>query len=186
MKNDKYSIYLMVDADNLYRTMKDHLGWWIDPGKMKDYFSQFGLITRAVYYTSIYDEISEGRDKFHRVLENMGYSIVQKKVKHIKQADGTIKDKASMDVIIARDICLDINNFDMLVLVSGDGDFAPILESLRARGKQFKIVSTTGIVARDLRQISGTDYIDFEDIRDTVERSNRNGENGMAEEFEET
>lgn len=184
-EKDKCRIFIAVDGDNFYRCMKDHLCWWVDSGKMKEYFEQFGQITRAIYYTSIYDDISDGRDKFHRVLVHMGYSIVQKKVKHILQRDGTIKDKASMDVIIARDICLDVNNYDMLVLVSGDGDFVPVLESLRTLGKQFKVISTNGIVSRDLREIAGIDYIDFEEIRSMVERSDMVGRAGMAERNEE-
>jgi uncharacterized LabA/DUF88 family protein len=57
------------------------------------------------------------------------------------------------------------------MLVSGNGDFERSLQLLRARGKRFIVLSTQGFVARELREVAGMHFIDFQDIRASVERA---------------
>lgn len=163
-------IMLVIDGDNLYKCQRDHLGWWIDPNKLKDWAAQLGTIERATYYASVYDDVTEGREKFFRALSHMGYSLVVQKVKHITQKDGTIKDKGSMDVKMAVDICMSIDTFDMLVLVSGDGDFVPVIQAVQSRGKLVRVLSYHEVLARDLRELCGPCYVDFDSIRDQIGR----------------
>lgn len=167
-------IMLVVDGDNLYKCQRDHLNWWIDPDKLKQWVAKLGTIERATYYASVYDDLTEGREKFFRALSHMGYSIVVQKVKHITQKDGTIKDKGSMDVKMATDICISIDTFDMLVLVSGDGDFVPVVQAVQSRGKLIRVISYHEVLAKDLRELTGPCYIDFETLRGEIERINGN------------
>jgi len=103
-------------------------------------------------------------------LNHMGYSVIQKPVKHILQEDGSYKSKASMDMIMGRDICLGLNNYDMLVLVSGDGDFTCIIEALKNLGKTFKVFSTANVMSRELREFVGQNFIELATIREEIER----------------
>lgn len=80
--------------------------------------------------------------------------------------DGT--RKANLDIEIVLDMFATVDNFDVAVLVSGDGDFERALLSLRAKGKRFKVVSTNGKVARELRIVSGMHYIDVASIKNWV------------------
>jgi len=173
-------ILLIVDSDNLYLSQKNHLNFWIDPGKLKEYISQFGEVIQASYYASTFsmeDDIDEdgknkreAKDRFFRALNHMGYSVIQKPVKHILQEDGSYKSKASMDMIMGRDICLGLNNYDMLVLVSGDGDFTCIIEALKNLGKTFKVFSTANVMSRELREFVGQNFIELATIREEIER----------------
>lgn len=86
------------------------------------------------------------------------------------QADGTPTQKANLDIEIVLDIFNTIDLYDMAILVSGDGDFERPLQLLRVRGKRFLVLSTQGFVARELREVAGMHYIDFQDIRESVER----------------
>ena len=63
-----------------------------------------------------------------------------------------------------------IDHYDMAMLVSGDGDCERPLPFLRARGKRFVVLSTHGFIARELREVAGMHYIDFQDIRERVQR----------------
>ena len=173
-------ILMVIDGDNLWKAQKDHLNFLTDPGKIKEYVSQFGEIIEACYYASTFsaedDMNEEGRnkreakDRFFRALAHMGYSVIQRNVKHILQEDGSYKGKASMDVLIARDICLSVKNYDMLVLVSGDGDFACVLDALKNLGKTVKVMSTENVMSRDLREMVGQNFIELKDIREFIER----------------
>jgi uncharacterized LabA/DUF88 family protein len=57
------------------------------------------------------------------------------------------------------------------VLISGDGDFDRVLELLKSRGKQMRIIACDGLVAHELRAVAGRHYIGFEEIRKEVEKA---------------
>ena len=63
-----------------------------------------------------------------------------------------------------------IENYDIAVLVSGDGDFDRPLRLLRARGKRFKVIASPHFVASELRDVAGMHLIDLESIRSEVEK----------------
>lgn len=78
--------------------------------------------------------------------------------------------KANLDIEIVLDMFNSIEHYDMAVLVSGDGDFERPLQLLRARGKKFLIMSTQGFVAREIREVAGMHFIDFEDIKSEIQK----------------
>jgi uncharacterized LabA/DUF88 family protein len=86
------------------------------------------------------------------------------------QADGTPTQKANLDIEMVLDMFNTIDHYDLATLVSGDGDFERPLQLLRARGKRFIVLSTQGFIARELREVAGMHFIDFQDIRERVER----------------
>jgi uncharacterized LabA/DUF88 family protein len=55
-----------------------------------------------------------------------------------------------------------IDNYDMAVLICGDGDFERPLQLLKARGKKFLVLSTQGFIATEIINVSGRRYVDFE------------------------
>jgi uncharacterized LabA/DUF88 family protein len=52
----------------------------------------------------------------------------------------------------------------------GDGDFERPLRLLRARGKRFIVMSPRRFIARELKEVAGMHFIDFEDIRGEVQK----------------
>jgi uncharacterized LabA/DUF88 family protein len=171
---NKIAVY--IDSSNLFFTQKNFLNFWVDPSKLLTYLSQYGEIVSAGYYMSIFDGSSPGKDKFRRFLSYVGYSVIARPVKHITCADGEVKDKCDLDIKIATDMLMAVDNYDMAVLVSGDGDFCCVLEALQARGKEFKVLSTDRIISRELRELSGMNYIDLDSIRSEIEKEEK-GEN---------
>jgi uncharacterized LabA/DUF88 family protein len=168
---NKIAVY--VDSSNLFFTQKSFLGWWCDPQKILQYLSQYGEIVYAGYYMSLFDGSSPGKDKFRRFLSYVGYSVIARSVKHIECVDGTTKDKCDLDIKIATDMLMAVDNYDMAVLISGDGDFCCVLEALQARGKEFKVLSTDRIISRELRELAGMNYIDLSTIRAEIEKEGK-------------
>lgn len=164
-------ILFMVDGSNHFYAMKRE-GWQVDPGKLRQYAEKWGDIIEARYYLSVWtDERSEGRDKFKKALVWMGYSIVSLPIKEIETSDGII-EKSNADVRMALDAYMALDTYDMLVLVSGDGDFAYLLEILKSRGKMVKVISTRAFVAKEIIELVGQDFYDLNDMRADVERTN--------------
>lgn len=71
------------------------------------------------------------RVRFYLKLAVFGYELHLKPVKLYNQDDGTTKRKANCDVDTAFYLMKEKDNFDKAVVLSGDGDFLPILKYLR-------------------------------------------------------
>lgn len=164
-------IAVFVDGAN-YFYMQKKLGWFVDAKKLLDYCAKsFGEISDAYYYIGKDAPPEAKQEKYLRALTYMGYSLVTKPIKTIyDQETGESRQKANLDIEIVLDMFNTIDNYDMAVLVSGDGDFERPLQLLKARGKKFKVIATSGFVAREILDVCGMHYIDFNGIKDDVEK----------------
>lgn len=101
------------------------------------------------------------RIRFYRKLKKFGYALFLKPVKLYEQEDGTTKRKANCDVEMAFYLMKEKDNFDRLVVLSGDGDFLPVLKHLKESGKRIYILARGQRTAREIRQFAGGDFRDF-------------------------
>lgn len=101
------------------------------------------------------------RAKFYLKLEQFGYNLFLKPVKMYEQEDGMTRRKANCDVDMAFHLMKEKNNFDRVVILSGDGDFLPVLKFLRKIGKDVIILSRGPRTAREIRQFAGSNFRDF-------------------------
>lgn len=102
------------------------------------------------------------RVKFYMILEQFGYVLFLKPVKLYDQEDGTTKRKANCDVDMAFYLMKEKSNFDRVVVLSGDGDFLPVLKYLKAIGKEVTILARGERTAKEIRQFAGSNFRDFE------------------------
>ena len=162
-------ISVFLDGSNFFYLQKDCLRWFIDPKKLLDFIGKRGEIVDATYYAST-DPNNEKQSGYLKALYHMGFAVEQKPIKLYTQSDGSEKHKANLDIEIVLDLFNTIDTYDEAVLISGDTDFSRPLQILRARGKQFLVLSTKGFISNEMRQIAGMHYLDFADIRDYIEK----------------
>lgn len=163
-------VAVFLDGANYFFMQKDGLGWFADPKKLLKYLNKkYGEIVDAYYYIG-HDAPPEAKQQAYLdALPNMGYSLVTKQIKTIFDAKtGTTKKKANLDIEIVLDMFNTIDNYDIAILISGDGDFERPLQLLKSRGKQFRVIATEKFVAREIRSLAGMHYIDFKDIKNEV------------------
>lgn len=163
-------ISVFVDGSNFFYLQKDCLKWWIDPKRLLHWIAQRGEIVDATYYASV-DTANSAQMAYVKALYHMGYAVEQKPIKIFTLEDGTEKHKANLDIEIVLDLFNTIDRYDVAVLVSGDADFGRALQTLKARGKQFLVLSTQGFVAREIRQIAGMHYCDLAELRKQIEKA---------------
>ena len=60
------------------------------------------------------------------------------------------------------------NNFDRAVVLSGDGDFLPVLKHLKTNGKEIIILARGPRTAKEIRQFAGNNFRDFEYLRERL------------------
>ncbi len=109
------------------------------------------------------------RLRFYKKLEQFGYKLILKPVKRYESDDGeTIQRKANCDVEMTYRIMYEQGNFDRALILSGDGDFLPVLRHLRRQKKEVLILSRGRRTAREIRQFAGSNFRDFEYLRELV------------------
>jgi len=105
------------------------------------------------------------RVRFYLKLEQFGYEIHLKPVKLYEQDDGATKRKANCDVDMAFYLMKEKDNFNKAIILSGDGDFLPVLKYLKNQGKEVIILARGSRTAREIRQFAGSNFRDFEYLR---------------------
>jgi len=101
------------------------------------------------------------RARFYLKLKQFGYELHLKPVKLYEQDDSTARRKANCDVDMAFWLMREKDNFDRVVILSGDGDFLPVLKYLREVGKEVIILARGPRTAREIRQFAGSNFRDF-------------------------
>jgi uncharacterized LabA/DUF88 family protein len=98
-------------------------------------------------------EYRNRQDSFLRRIRDMGWRVHQKRVKRFTQDDGEVVLKANADMELAIDVIEESDRLDLVVLLSGDGDFCRLVQALQHRGCRVEVIGFRN-VARDLRAIA--------------------------------
>ena len=163
----KGKILVMIDAANLESAVKS-LNWWIDYTKLRDLFNGSKLVEIRDYCVH---HGTNNQNNFFTFLKRNGFTLITKPLKIIKQEDilrGDIR-KANFDVEIAVDAMEMINQFDTLILFSGDSDFDYLIKRLKTKGKRIIVVSTKYHISKELI-LSSNKYIDLKKLKALIER----------------
>ncbi len=111
------------------------------------------------------------RVRFYQKLNNFGYKLFLKPVKLYEQEDGTTKRKANCDVDMAFHLMKEKDNFNKAVILSGDGDFLPVLKYLKEMKKEVIILARGERTAKEIKQFAGSNFRDFEYLRELLKMS---------------
>ncbi len=109
------------------------------------------------------------RIRFYIKLEEFGFQLLLKPVKMYEQGDGTTKRKANCDVEMAFYLMKEKDNFDRVLVLSGDGDFLPVLKYLQKLGKEVLVLARGPRTAKEIRQFAGSKFLDFARLQHKLE-----------------
>lgn len=101
------------------------------------------------------------RVRFYLKLKSFGYRLYLKQVKRYEQEDGSTKRKANCDVDMAFYLMKEKEELDRVIILSGDGDFLPVLKYLRESGREVIILARGPRTAREIRRFAGSNFRDF-------------------------
>ena len=164
-------VAVFVDGANFFFLQRDGLGWFADPRKILTYLARYGEVVDAYYYIGQQTQSDPRQQGYLDALPSMGYTVVTKPIKNIYDAQsGGYRRKANLDIEIVVDMFNTIDQYDMAILISGDGDFERALQLLRYRGKRVMVFSTEGYIAREIRNVVGGHYVDLATLRGDIEK----------------
>lgn len=165
-KGDRVAIF--IDGDNLYGTL-NNLGWQVDFTKLRELLAADCYVYNAFYYTS-WEEDTRKRS-FAIFLLNNGFTVRRREQQRIQKAGREVNVKGDTDILMVMDLLTTKKNWDMAVLVTGDGDFVPVVEYLRLHGKRIVAVSSK-FESASIDLVNAVDrFIDLAEIRQFVERA---------------
>ena len=122
-------IALFADVQNIYYTTRDVYGRQFDYAKLWRRVSKGGDIVTAIAYAT--DRNIDKQRKFQDALRHIGFEVKLKP--WVQRKDGTAK--ADWDVGITIDVLDFAKDVDVVVLLSGDGDFDLLLQKIRSEYK---------------------------------------------------
>ena len=139
---ERRRIAVFVDVQNIYYTTKqqyrrhfDYRAWWND-------LWDDGDVIHAFAYAVERDD--PGQRKFQAILRDIGFTVKLKPF--IQRRDGSAK--GDWDVGITLDVYEHAGDVDLVVIASGDGDFAPLVERIKKRfGVLVRVTSVTSLTA---------------------------------------
>ncbi len=160
---------IFVDGNNMFYAQQKN-GWFFDPKRILNHFhdDQSVVLVNAFWYTGLKD--SQDQRGFRDALISLGYTVRTKILKeYYDDNSGRYSQKANLDIEIVVDMFNTVDQYNHVILFSGDGDFERAIELLRSKNTHITVVSTEGMIARELRNATDR-YIDLNDIRPQIEK----------------
>jgi uncharacterized LabA/DUF88 family protein len=160
---------IFVDGNNMFYAQQKN-GWFFDPRRVLEHFTDDPdlMLINAFWYTGLKDP--QDQRGFRDALISLGYTVRTKVLKeYYDDNSGRYSQKANLDIDIVVDMFNTVDQYDRVILFSGDGDFERAIEFLRSKSTHITVVSTEGMIARELRNATDR-YIDLNDIREQIEK----------------
>lgn len=172
---NKERVCIFIEGSNLYETAQN-LRINIDYRKFQEPFKRYGSIVFCKYYTAIYEDTETGRADLKPLVDWLGYNnyiTVTKEAKRFQDASGNYKIKGNMDIDIAVDMLVMAQHMDIAILVSGDGDFIPVVRELQRTG--VKVVVVSSIITRpsmvsDALRRQANEFVELGELKDQIRR----------------
>lgn len=143
IKNKRVSIY--IDSANLYFA-SNVAKIRIDFIHLVHWFRQHSKLTGINFYTA-FDPEEEKQLEFIDELKQNGYRLVTKPIKVFENSK-----KGNMDIELAVDCITQKDLYDVVILLSGDGDFSYLIQALDSMGKDTIILGVGGFTSYELHQ----------------------------------
>ena len=137
-------ISLFADVQNIYYTCRQEFGRHFNYRALWDELTTGCELHSAVAYAI--DRGDAGQMNFQRILKDIGFHVRLKP--YIQRRDGSAK--GDWDVGITIDLLDAAPSSDIIVLLSGDGDFDLALERARRDGAQCWVVGVEALTAKSL------------------------------------
>lgn len=156
IKHKEQRLVVLIDVQNLYHSARNLYRAKVNFREILKLAVGGRKLIRAFGYVV---RTKTGEEKpFFEALTKLG---IETRVKDLQEFYGGLK-KADWDVGIAIDAVRTAPRIDVIVLVSGDGDFLPLVEYLKNQGKKVEIVAFGRSTSSRLKE-EADEFIDLEE-----------------------
>lgn len=164
--NPEHRVGIFLDVQNLYHSAKNLYGSRVNYRELIQGLASGRKIIRTLAYV-VKSDPTTGEDAFFDALEKEGIEL---RNKDLQIYPGGMK-KADWDVGLAVDAIKLASSLDVIILVTGDGDFVPLVSYLReGLGKIVEVAAFGRATSSKLRD-AVDDFVDIEDMPKVIFRS---------------
>jgi len=89
---------------------------------------------------------------YQQMVRDYGWKIIVKNVRRYTDDQGNTTTKANADLDLAVDAMLQVENLDLILLVTGDGDFLQVVTALQNRGCRVELLGFENVSMQLQRQ----------------------------------
>lgn len=161
-----HRVGVLVDVANMYHSAKNLYKSRVNFRELLKMATAGRELSRAIAYVIKSD--TEEEKAFFDALEKADYEL---KSKDLQIFPGGIK-KGNWDIAIAIDAVILSKQVDVIVIVSGDGDYEPLVEYLKFNGMIVE-VAAFGRSASGRLVEAANNFIDLEEVKDRVLLKNK-------------
>ena len=156
---------IFIDIQNLYHSAKNLYHGRVNYSELIKYLVRGRQLIRSLAYV-VKSETAEGEASFFEALEKAGLEL---RMKDLQIYAGGMK-KADWDVGMAVDAIRMASFLDVVILVTGDGDFLPLVDYLKWGQGRFVEVAAFHRSASGKIQEAADRFINIEDIPRAIMR----------------
>ncbi len=154
IKHKEQRVGILIDVQNLYHSAKNLFKAKVNFRDVLKAAVAGRKLIRAVAYAI---RTESGEEKaFCDALTKFGIEV---KTKDLQIFAGGMK-KGDWDVGIAVDAIRLVKSLDVVVLISGDGDFVPLIEYIKNQGVQAEVIAFSKSASLKLKE-AADDFIDL-------------------------
>ncbi len=144
IKHHEQRVGIFIDTQNMYHSARDLFNARVNFGRLVEEVVAERRLVRAVAYVI---RTATGEEKpFFDALKHAGIETREKDLQ-IFMGGGK---KADWDVGLVIDAIRIAPLLDVVIIVSGDGDFVPLVEYLKYHGRQVEVAAFRGTTATKL------------------------------------
>ena len=144
--------YAFIDSQNIYLGIQ-RLGWKLDWRRFRIYLEEKHGVEVAYLFLGHLPE----NQNLYRSLQKKGYVLV---FKQVAWRAGRIP-KANVDAELVLQAMIDYDQYEKVVLVTSDGDFACLVRHLLKQGKLERVISPAIATCSALLKTAAKANIDF-------------------------
>ncbi len=157
---------IFVDVQNIYHSAKNLYGSRVNFQELIKFIVGKRPLIRAMAYvvkSDVGENKSEEMTKEESFFEALKKTGLELRLKDLQIFAGGMK-KGDWDVGMAVDAIRMANFLDVVVLVTGDGDFAPLVEYLKwGLGRQVEVVAFSRTTSSKLKEVADI-FVEMEKI----------------------
>lgn len=146
----KKACIVLIDGSNTYFAQKK-MGKWLDWVKVKQFLETKYGVSFYRYYAGV-REGDQRTKSFLKKLRKIDFTVITKPVKVVTDEKGNQFEKANFDVEMTADILLNLKNHDLVIIFSGDSDFAYLCELVHKENIKVYFFASKRTLAWELRK----------------------------------
>lgn len=159
MRNKEQRVGIFIDVQNLYHSSKNIYESRVNYKELMKHLIAGRKLIRAMAYV-VKTETTAGEASFFDALKHAGIEL---RSKDIQIFPGGMK-KADWDVGLAVDAIRMSESLDVVILVTGDGDFVPLIEYLRwGKGRLVEVAAFSRSASSKIKEATDM-FIALEDL----------------------